>query len=122
MKKLIILLLFTTLLSFSQQIDGTMVYKELVKIGVKYPEIVLAQAKLETGNFKSAYCNERYNLFGFQTGKGYMYFKSWKHCCQYYKHWQDRHYRYGIDYYTFLVNIHYAQDSNYIKKVKSCLN
>jgi flagellum-specific peptidoglycan hydrolase FlgJ len=120
MKKLIILLLFISTLSFGQ-VDGTIVYKELVKIGVKFPEIVLAQAKLETGHFKSVYCNERYNLFGFQTKQGYMYFKSWKHCCQYYKHWQDRHYRYGEDYYSFLKRIGYATDSNYIKKVKACL-
>src|SRR4051812_29456962 len=97
-------------LSFTSQIakvDGTMVYKELVKIGVKYPEIVTAQAILETGNFTSDYYKQRSNLFGFRNGKGYFYFQSWKHACQNYKQWQDKYYKYGKSYYQFLIDIKY---------------
>lgn len=100
------------------QFDEKILYQELVKIGVKYPEIVVAQAKLETGNFTSTYYKERYNLFGFRTSKGYMYFKSWKHACQSYKIWQDKHYKYGKSYYTFLEDINYAEDPEYINKLK----
>ena len=100
------------------ELNEKILYQELVKIGVKFPEIVVAQAKLETGNFTSTYYKERYNLFGFRTSKGYMYFKSWKHACQSYKQWQDKHYRYGKDYYTYLDEIHYASDPKYIDKLK----
>lgn len=117
-------ILITNLCFINKQetkLDGTMVYKELVKIGVKFPEIVTAQAKLETGNFTSDYYNIRNNLFGFRGKKGYLYFESWKHACQNYKQWQDKHYKYGKDYFTFLKDIKYAEDSMYIQKLKLCL-
>ena len=113
-----------TSFAFTKQIaklDGTMVYKELVKIGVKFPEIVVAQAKLETGNFTSNYYQQRCNLFGFRTKNGYMYFESWKHACQSYKHWQDKNYRYGKDYFTFLKDVGYASDTGYIRKLKQII-
>lgn len=37
---------------------------EIKKNGIKYPKIVLAQAILETGWFKSSVCRNKHNLFG----------------------------------------------------------
>ena len=49
---------------------------EIEKNGIKYPKIVLAQAILETGWFKSPVCRNKHNLFGLtnpRTGKYYEF-------------------------------------------------
>lgn len=46
-------------------------YAALKKHGIKYPKIVLAQAILETGRFRSRVCNENNNLFGLRHSNGY---------------------------------------------------
>lgn len=96
--------------------------KELGSLGIECSNIVYAQAKLETGNFKSDLFLKNNNLFGFRGKSGkWMKFNSWQDCCKYYKEWQVKRYR-GGDYYKFLVNIGYAEDTSYVKKVKKCLN
>lgn len=94
--------------------------KELHKLKVKHADIVYAQAKLETGNFKSNIYREYSNLFGFRLDTGYIKFSSWKECCKYYKDWQSKRYKSG-DYYNFLKEIGYAEDTMYITKLKLCL-
>ena len=47
-------------------------YKEIIRNGILYPKIVLAQAILETGWFRSSVCRNKHNLFGLtnpRTGK-----------------------------------------------------
>lgn len=39
-------------------------YKEIIRNGILYPKIVLAQAILETGWFRSSVCRNKHNLFG----------------------------------------------------------
>ena len=54
-------------------------YKEIIKNGILYPKIVLAQAILETGWFRSSVCRNKHNLFGLtnpRTGK-YYEFNHW---------------------------------------------
>ena len=54
-------------------------YKEIKRNGILYPKIVLAQAILETGWFRSPLCRHRHNLFGLtnpQT-KTYYEFDHW---------------------------------------------
>lgn len=96
-------------------------YREILKDSIKFPEIVLKQAILETGWLKSNYCINRHNLFGFRSAKGYLYYDSWQASVLAYKKWQDKHYK-GGDYYQFLINIHYAANGieyvNYLKKIK----
>ena len=87
---------------------------------IQHPDIVFAQARLETGNFKSDYFKERNNLFGFRARNGYMHFRSWRESVLFYANWQKKYYKSG-DYYAFLENIGYAEDSTYIKKVKGCI-
>ena len=103
-------------LSLSAQTDQQ-VLRELQKYDVKYPRIVLAQAKLETGNFTSELCKRHGNLFGLKGKKGYAKFKDWRESVKAYKEWVQYKYK-GGDYYVFLRNIGYASDPNYIIKVK----
>jgi len=93
---------------------------EIKDAEIKYPDIVLAQARLETGNFKSDYFKERNNLFGFRAKNGYMHFKDWRECVLFYADWQKKYYKSG-DYYAFLEDIGYAEDPTYISKVKRCI-
>ena len=47
-------------------------YQEIIRNGIQHPRIVLAQAILETGWFRSLLCRNRHNLFGLtnpKTGK-----------------------------------------------------
>lgn len=94
--------------------------KELSLQNIKYPKIVYAQAKLETGNFKANIFTVKKNLFAFRRSKGYITYPSWKESVKAYKLFQDKYYK-GGDYYMFLKNIGYAEDTNYLKKVRECV-
>lgn len=104
--------------------DGTFskqaLKEELVTQGIKCPDIVYAQAKLETGNFTASIFLVKNNLFAFRGKNGYYSYDSWQESVKVYKLWQDEYYRDG-DYYDFLDKIGYAEDSCYLKKVKACV-
>lgn len=88
-------------------------------VEMQYPEIVLKQAKLETGNFKAPRFIKYNALFGFQTSDtDVIKYKSWKESVIAYKAWQMKRLKTNEDYYQFLIRVHYATDSNYIKKLK----
>lgn len=101
------------------------------EVGIKHPDIVYAQAIVETGWFKCKHCSmERNNIFGFQTKKGYITFDDWKESVDYYKRWQDKYYSDG-NYYDFLECLYetnsgrcvrYATDSTYTNKLKLIVN
>lgn len=80
---------------------------------IQHINIVLNQIRLETGNLKFVKNN---NLFGFRTDE-YLKFGHWTEAIKYKKNWQDKYYKKG-NYYTFLKNLPYAEDSNYIIKLK----
>ena len=109
-----LILLFS--LSLSAQTDQQ-VYNELKKYNIKYPHIVLAQAKLETGNYTSELCKKHGNLFGLKGKKGYVKFNHWKKSVKAYRDWVQYKYK-GGDYYVFLKKIGYASDPRYIEKIK----
>ena len=50
-------------------------YQEIIRNGIKHPKIVLAQAILETGWFRSPLCRNRHNLFGLTNPKTRKYYK-----------------------------------------------
>ena len=87
------------------------------ELKIKAPNIVLAQAKLETGNFTSYLFEVSHNLFGFRGFRGYYNYKSWQCSVVAYKEWQDKNYK-GGSYYDFLESIGYATDSLYCYKLK----
>lgn len=93
------------------------VYTELKKQNIKYPKIVLAQSILETGYYQSNVCKSHNNLFGLMKGNNYHSFSHWKQSVTYYKNHVQSRYK-GGDYYSFLANIGYAEDDEYIKKLK----
>ena len=87
--------------------------------GIRHPEIVTAQAVLESGNFKSKVFKNKNNPFGlYNSKKGRYYsFPHWTSSVKGYKNMIQHRYK-GGNYYAFLKKIRYAEDKNYISKVK----
>ena len=86
----------------------------LQDLNVKFPHIALAQAKLETGNFKSAVFKENNNLFGMKearvrvnTAKG----TSLNHA--YYDNWQESVYDYAFYQCRYMSNA--GSESEYFR-------
>ena len=90
-------------------------YKEIIRNGILYPKIVLAQAILETGWFRSSVCRNKHNLFGLtnpRTGK-YYEFNLWTESVRAY--YTKVQYKYkGGNYLLWLDEIGYAEDQDYI--------
>lgn len=97
-------------------------YKEIIRNGLLYPKIVLAQAILETGWFRSSVCRNKHNLFGLtnpRTGK-YYEFNHWTESVRAY--YTKVQYKYkGGNYLLWLDEIGYAEDPKYIIAVENVL-
>lgn len=93
-------------------------YQEIIRNGIQYPRIVLAQAILETGWFRSPLCRNRHNLFGLtnpKTGK-YYEFNHWTESVRAY--YTKVQYKYkGGNYLQWLRDIGYAEDPRYVREV-----
>ena len=105
-------------------------YLEIIRNGIQHPKIVLAQAILETGWFRSPLCRNRHNLFGLtnpQTGK-YYEFNHWTESVRAY--YTKVQYRYcqknqtstsDVDYLKWLQQTGYAEAPMYIQSVKEIM-
>lgn len=93
-------------------------YQEIIRNGIRHPKIVLAQAILETGWFRSPLCRNRHNLFGLtnpKTGK-YYEFNHWTESVRAY--YTKVQYKYkGGNYLLWLHKIGYAEDPRYVCSV-----
>lgn len=92
--------------------------------GVHHPEIVYAQAVLETGHFRSRHCRDHNNLFGLYDSRNRRYhrFNHWSESVIGYKNWVQNKYKSQEDYYSFLHRIGYAGDPEYINKLRTIVD
>lgn len=90
---------------------------ELAKNNIPHANIVLAQAKLESGNFKSDLVRTHQNIFGLKKGNQYRRYSHWTECVKDYKKCISNRYE-GGNYYTFLNQIGYASHPNYTELLK----
>jgi uncharacterized FlgJ-related protein len=122
--------IITQVISFSE----LNVYKQLIKIGIAYPDVVLAQAKIETGNFTSKIFIENNNLFGMKLPKrrettavgenrNHATYTDWIQSIKDYKLWQDKmiHKSPTLEDYLNYLGRNYAEDKNYIKKIRKTM-
>lgn len=119
MKRMLIILSFFPIFAFAQ--TRADVLKELYRQKVPHPTIVLAQARLESGNFKSDFYRKTNNLFGLKKGKKYATYKHWRDSIKDYKERISSRYKSG-SYYKFLTRMGYAKDKEYNKKLKEITN
>ena len=98
--------------------------KELVKeaceyYNIQHSDIVVAQSILETGHYRSENCKVNNNLFGLfnSNKKEYFKFDHWTSSVKAYKDMIQYRYKEG-DYYEWLQKLGYAEDPQYITKVK----
>ena len=93
-------------------------YKEIIRNGIYTQKIVLAQAILETGWFRSSVCRNKHNLFGLtnpRTGK-YYEFNHWTESVRAY--YTKVQYKYkGGNYLLWLDEIGYAEDPRYVREI-----
>lgn len=88
--------------------------------GVKYPQIVYVQAILESGLGESSLYKRTNNLFGLYNSKEgeYYSYDHWTACIVDYRDKIQSRLKEGEDYYKFLKRIRYAEDKEYINKLK----
>lgn len=88
--------------------------------GIQYPDIVVSQAILETGFFKSDLCLNQNNLFGLFNSRtmDFYAFDHWTESVKAYKNKVQYRYKEG-DYYDWLEHIGYAEDTLYVSKLKT---
>lgn len=104
------------------------------QVGIIYPDIALAQARLETGNFTSRIFRENKNMFGMKLPRkrkttaigehnNHAKYSSWLQSVADYKIWQDEvvgKCKSRKAYLKYLSG-NYAQDKKYIHKLKQML-
>ena len=98
-------------------LNETNLRAELIKNNIPHANIVLAQAKLETGNFKSNLVRTHQNIFGLKKGNRYRRYSHWTECVEDYKKCISNRYS-GGSYYAFLSRIGYASHPNYTELLK----
>lgn len=106
----------------------------ILELNIRFPHIVYAQAKLETGNFKSKIFRENNNLFGMKeakrrptTNKGtennHAVYLNWKESVVDYAMYSAA-YLNGIksesEYFDYLRQ-NYAQDTSYVLRLKEII-
>jgi len=109
------------------------VYQQIVSMGIKFPDLALAQAILESGNFKSKIAKENNNFFGMRVPRsrkttavgqksGYARYLSWKDSVKDFKLWQDSVFKKKPNmtrsqYISYLNRI-YSETPNYISSIR----
>lgn len=104
----------------SKELNDSVLYLALVHYKIKEPKVVLAQAKLESGNYTSYLCRKKNNFLGLYNSRKRQYFEfdHWSECILAYKNMVEYKHKDGEDYYQFLDRIRYAEDPAYLDKVR----
>ena len=108
-------------LYYEYEISDSILYDALIHYEVRYPKSVLAQAKLESGNYTSYVYKTKNNFLGLYNSKekDYYEFEHWTQCIIAYKKLVEYKLKEGENYYDFLERIGYAEDPAYVDKVKT---
>jgi hypothetical protein len=110
---------------FSKENLARLIYN----LKIAHPDIVMAQAIIESGNFKSNIFKENNNLFGMKmpeyrkttaigTNRGHAVYRNWRESVIDYALWQGKRARYSTTNQYLRRLRSYAADPNYISKIK----
>jgi uncharacterized FlgJ-related protein len=117
--------------SEKERFSGDELYNYLKSINVKFPDIVYAQAILETGNFQSKIFRTNNNLFGMKEAKkrptlakgtelNHAFYDNWKESVHDYVFFASTYLnsiKTKENYYQYL-GANYAEDPEYVNKLK----
>jgi hypothetical protein len=106
----------------------------ILELNIRFPHIVLAQAKLESGYFKSKMFRENNNFFGMKVARkrpttnkgeqyGHAFFDSWRDCVLDYAFYQAAYLsdiKTEAQYFAYL-GANYAEDPTYVEKLKKII-
>ncbi len=106
----------------------------ILELNIRFPYIVMAQAELETGNFKSHIFKENNNLFGFKvatrrptttlgTDMNHAFYKNWRESVIDYALFQAAYLKdiqTETEYFEYLGE-NYATDNSYVDKLKKVI-
>jgi len=108
---------------------------KITELNFKYPYIILAQAKLESGHFKSTIFLENNNMFGMKEAKLRANLaKGTNRGHAYYETWQESVIDYALYYSSYLRSIktegeyfeylrqNYAEDPTYVQRLKQIIS
>lgn len=121
----------STIIIPEPQFSPQLLREYMKEINMKFPDIVYAQAVIETGQFSSTIFKENHNLFGMKCAKSRAYthlgesrnhaqYENWKMSVLDYALYQARYLgslKTREQYYAY-IGSHYAEDPSYLKKVK----
>ena len=113
-------------------------YDQIQKTGIKFPDVVFAQAVLETGHFTSKLFKNANNLFGMKMprkretlavgkeSRGFAVFSHWTSSVNDYFLWQEnilnkREIKTKNDYLALLNRI-YAEDTKYVRLLNNVMS
>jgi hypothetical protein len=110
---------------FSKENLARLIYN----LKIAHPDIVMAQAIIESGNFKSNIFKENNNLFGMKMpeyrkttaigiNRGHAVYRNWRESVIDYALWQGKRARYSTTNQYLRRLRSYAADPNYITKIK----
>lgn len=136
---LMMLTSFTTINNTeSVSITHKLLYEQITEKNIKYPEVVFAQAVLESGHFKAPIFTTKNNLFGMKVPKkrettavnkgkkGYAKYNTWECSVDDYLLWQDftlkNKNNLTKNQYLSLLGKIYAEDKDYVLTLKQVMS
>jgi hypothetical protein len=105
------------------------VYNYILELNIQHPEVVLRQARIESGNFKSRIFLENNNMFGMKmpnkrpnmasgSNRGYAVYNNWKESVIDYALYQVYSGKnLSKEDYIKMLNDNYAEDTEYLNKL-----
>ena len=135
MKFLFILIFFILPPKTQDPITHIGLYNEILEQGLEFPDIVFAQAVLESAHFKSKIFRENNNIFGMKIAKkrqtssvgaknGFSVYISWRDSIIDYYYYQEmvlNKNKFTREQYFNYLDRSYAQSSFYSKKLKEII-
>ena len=105
------------------------VYNYILELNIQHPEVVLRQARIESGNFKSRVFLENNNMFGMKipnkrpnmvsgSNRGYAVYSNWQESVIDYALYQVYSGKnLSKEDYIKMLNNNYAEDTEYLNKL-----
>jgi len=123
-----------TIVVRSTEFSEQALIKMLMDCNIKYPHIVLAQAKQESGHFKSRIFKQNHNMFGMKKArqritsaqdekKGHAFYRDWMDCVYDYAMYQSSvmcNVSNENEYFAKL-GARYAEDPMYVTRLKTII-